>query len=123
MNAFREPILTVQRAVWGRRFPDDVACTLEESLRAFQPDPSAFDAPGLCGPAKQAELTVKLGYWLVLGHLTAAAFRETVARIPVGDNGGWDVDLRPRQPRSALPRILKMECLAPPPEAGFARQA
>lgn len=123
MNHFLEPINTVQRAIWGRRFPERIAQTLQESLRPFQTNPDWFDTPDLQGPAKQAELTVKLGYWLVLGHLTADEFEKSVARIPPVDNGGWDVDLCPREPHSVLPRILKMGRFGPPQEAGLAQQA
>lgn len=123
MNSFLEPINTVQRAIWGRRFPDDIAHALQENLQTFQTDPALFDTPDLQGPAKQAELIVKLGYWLVLGHLTDDEFRKSVERIPPVENGGWDVDLCPREPHSVLPRILKLGRFDRPQESDLVRQA
>ena len=123
MNILLEPIATVQRAIWGRRFPDDIAQALQESLQTFQAEPSSFDAPDLQGPAKQAELIVKLGYWLVLGHLTDDEFRKSVERIPPVENGGWDVDLCPREPHSVLPRILKLGRFDLSSEAARAQEA
>ena len=113
MNHYLEPIATVQRAVWGQRFPEDIAREVQDALRVFHADPTLFDAPGLEGPAKRAELVVKLGYWLVLGHLAAEEFRAAAERLPDTGNAGWDVDLRPRQPRSVLPHVLKLERTAP----------
>lgn len=123
LNLASMPLPTLQRAIWEDQLPEDIARTVQESLLVFQAEPTLYDAPGLQGPAKQAELIVKLGYWLAVGHLTADEFRKSADRIPPEDNCGWDVDLCPRRPGSVLPHILKMERLGPAPEICPAQQA
>ena len=75
------------------------------------------------GPAKHAELVVKLGYWLATGRLSVAEFRDWLARIPPTDNCDWDVDLVPRRPGSVLPGILKLGPFLAPPQECFAQEA
>ena len=99
---------TIRWAIVDGKIAWDIARRIEESLALCEAHAELFDTPGLQGPLKHAELVVKLGYWLALGQMTPADFREWVARIPSEDNQGWDVDLSARRPGSALPHVLKM---------------
>ena len=99
---------TIRWAIADGKITWDIARRVEESLAVCEANAGLFDAPGLQGPVKRAELVVKLGYWLALGQMTPADFREWIERIPPEDNLGWDVDLCPRRPGSALPPVLKM---------------
>lgn len=102
------PFSTIRWALLNREFPDDIASLTQQSIHIFQVEPQLYDTPGLQGPVKRAELIVKLGYWLAVGRLSAAEFREWIEHIPPTDNCDWDVDLVPRRPGSVLPGILKM---------------
>ena len=117
------PLSPIRHAILYRRFPDDIARQVMDNLRIFHVDPTLYDTPGLQGPAKHAELVVKLGYWLAVGRLTADEFRDWVVRIPPEDNRDWEVDLFSRRPGSVLPRILKMGPLVARPEPVLAREA
>ena len=97
---------TIRWAIVDGKIAWDVARRIEESLALCEAHAESFDTPGLQGPLKHAELVVKLGYWLALGQMTPADFREWVERIPPDDNQGWDVDLCARRPGSALPPVL-----------------
>ena len=114
---------TIRWAIVDGKIARDIARRIEESFALCEAHAELFDTPELQGPLKHAELVVKLGYWLALGQMTPADFREWVERIPPEDNLGWDVDLCARQPGSALPQILKMGLQAavrpacPEPEA------
>ena len=120
MNHTPKPIGTLRRIVLAGKLPEDIAEAVKEALRLFHAVPALFDTPNLAGPAKRAELIVKLAYWLVLGKLTAGQFRDWAARIPPDDNQGWDVDLEPESPGSHLPPVLKMGRFYPPVPAGAA---
>ena len=123
MNQPLIPLSPIRHAILNRRFPDDIACQVITNLRIFQVEPTLYDTPGLHGPAKRAELVVKLGYWLAVGQLTADEFRDWVVRIPSEDNQDWEVDLFSRRPGSVLPRVLKMGPLFARPEPVLAREA
>ena len=110
-------IKTLRRAVLDGRFPDDVERTIKESLRIFLVDPSLFDKPGLRGPAKRAELIVKLGYWLALGQLTEKEFRIWADCVPPEDNADWNVELIRVATGSLSRNILKMGPLTADPES------
>lgn len=110
-------IQTLRRAVLDSRFPNDVERRVKESLRIFLVDPSLFDKPGLQGPAKRAELVLKLGYWLALGQLTEKEFRIWVDCVPPEDNAEWDVELIHAATGSLSRNILKMGPLNADPES------
>ncbi len=99
------------------RIPDDIAQRIQHALSPFRIDADLFDSENLRGPAKQAELIVKLGYWLAMGQLTDKEFRTWAERIPPEDNAGWDVDLLHAAPGSGIRHVLKMGPLATKPEA------
>ena len=107
------PTATVRWALLENQFPEDIAHLARECLHTFQSDPSSYDCPELSGPRKQAELLLKLCYWLALGRLSLEQFREWAARIPPEDNEGWDVDLSHHAPDSVLPRELKLGPFCP----------
>ena len=117
------PFSPIRWALLNGRFPDDLAGITQQSLRIFQVNPSMYDTPGLQGPAKRAELIVKLGYWLAVGRLSAPEFRAWLERIPPVDNCDWDVDLVPRRPGSVLPGVLKMGPALAPLADSFAQEA
>ncbi len=112
------PTATVRWALLEGQFPDDIARMAKDSLRIFQIEPDLYDSPGLHGPAKCAELVVKLAYWLAEGRLTPAEFREWAAKIPPDDNAGWDVDLCAHPHGSLLTQVLKMGLFVPLAAAG-----
>jgi hypothetical protein len=111
------PTKTIRWAILDRRFPNDIAQMVTNSLRIFLVAPSLYDRPGLQGPIKQAELVVKLGYWLALGQLQEQEFRTWADRIPTKDNDGWDVDIFHSAPGSRFRSILKMGPLVSHPES------
>ena len=123
MNHTPKPIGTLRHTILAGKLPEDIAETVKAALRLFHAVPALFDTPDLAGPAKQAELVIKLAYWLVLGRLTEAQFREWTARIPPEDNCGWDVDLESENPDSLLPWVLRMKCFYPPAPAGGTSKA
>ena len=99
------------------KIPDDVARWIRDSISVFQEDTAMFDSAELRGPAKRAELVVKLGYWLAMGQLTEKEFRLWADCIPPDDNAGWDVDLLHAAPGSTFRYVLKMGPLATHPDA------
>ena len=111
------PTSLVRWALVERLYPDDIADKVRQSLRVFHLAPDLYDSPGLKGPAKHAELLIKLAYWLAKGRLTAEQFREWAARIPAEDNGGWDIDLCAASHGSLLTNVLKMGVFIPLQEA------
>lgn len=116
-------IRTIRRAILKRRFPEDIAQKLKDSLRVFLVEPALFDQPGLDGPVLQAKLVVKLGYWLALGQLTEQEFRVWADCVPADDNAGWDVDLLHAAPESRFRNILKMGPLATNPESCLVQES
>ena len=82
-----------------------------------------FDSQQLRGPVKEAELIVKLGYWLAMNQLTEKEFRIWADRIPPDDNAGWDVDLLHAAPDSSMRHVLKMGPLGTRPEACLMQEA
>lgn len=117
------PIATIRRVILAGKLSEDVAPAVKAALRLFHAAPALYDTPGLAGPAKQAELVLKLAYWLVLGRLTAGQFREWVTCIPPEDNAGWDVDLRPDPAKPQLPPALWLGQFYPPDPAPAAPKA
>ena len=117
------PLATIRWAKANEKYPPDIVRHIEDSLGCFKGDPGLYDTPDLQGPAKRAELVIKLGYWLALGQLNTLEFRDWVERIPPEDNLGWDVDLCPPQPGSVLPRVLKMGLHAPVRPVGCCQEA
>ena len=110
-------IQTIRRAILNGRYPVDVAQRIKENLRIFLAKPSLFNLASLRGAPKQAELVVKLGYWLAMGQLTDKEFRIWADCIPPDDNAGWDVDLLHCPNGSQTHRVLKMGPLGSQPEA------
>ena len=104
-------------AISAGRIPDDIVRIIREGLIFFQEDDALYDSPNLQGPAKRAELVVKLGYWLAVGQLTEKEFRLWANCIPPENNAGWDVDLLHPGPQAQTHRVLKMGPLATEPEA------
>ncbi|HOO20905.1 MAG TPA: hypothetical protein PLJ99_06955 [Kiritimatiellia bacterium] len=111
------PTSLVRWALVERLYPDDIAEQVRRSLRVFHLAPDLYDSPGLKGPAKRAELIIKLAYWLAKGRLTAKEFREWAERIPAEDNEGWDIDLCAASHGSLLTNVLKMGVFVPLQEA------
>ena len=99
------------------KIPDDIVQRIQSALSVFRVDAELFDDQHLRGPAKQAELIVKLGYWLAMNQLTEKEFRIWADCIPPEDNAGWDVDLLHASPDSQVRHVLKMGPLATQPEA------
>ena len=99
------------------KIPDDIVQRIQSALSVFRVDAELFDDQHLRGPAKQAELIVKLGYWLAMNQLTEKEFRIWADCIPPEDNAGWDVDLLHVSPDSQVRHVLKMGPLATQPEA------
>ena len=123
MTRTTRPFSSIRWAILNGEYSDNIARVIQHSLRIFQIEPRLYDSPGLQGPAKRAELVVKLGYWHAVGHLSACEFEDWVTRIPPTENRGWDIDLVPRQPGSVLPWILKMGPTFPLPEESSAQEA
>ena len=90
------------------KIPEDIAQRIQSALSVFRVEAELFDSQQLRGPAKQAELVVKLGYWLAMNQLTEKEFRTWADRIPLDDNAGWDVDLLHAAPDSPMRHVLKM---------------
>ena len=99
------------------KFSSDVARQIQEALAVFRVDADLYDSESLRGPTKQAELIVKLGYWLAMGQLSEKEFRLWVDCIPPDDNVGWDVDLLHCPNGSQTRRVLKMGPLGSRPDA------
>ena len=99
------------------KIPGDIAERLQNALAVFHADTALFDSPDLRGPAKCAELIVKLGYWLAMGQLSEKEFRIWADCVPPDDNAGWDVDLLHCPNGSHTRRVLKMGPLASKPES------
>ena len=99
------------------KIPDDLARWIRDNIAVFQQDTALFDSADLQGPAKHAELVVKLGYWLAMGQLSEKEFRLWVDCIPPDDNVGWDVDLLHCPNGSQTRRVLKMGPLGSRPDA------
>ncbi len=110
-------IQAVRRAILNGRFSKDVGRKIKDGLRIFLVEAALFDRPDLRGSAKQAELVVKLGYWVAKGQLTESEFRFWVDCIPAEDNIGWDVVLLAGQAGPNSRPILKMGPLDSEPEA------
>jgi hypothetical protein len=117
------PLATLRWASANGKYPRDILQHLEDSLRLFHEDAGLYDTADLRGPVKRAELIIKLGYWLALGQLTTAEFRDWIGQLPPEDNLGWDVDLYPPRPGSVMPRVLKMGLQAPARPAGLCQNA
>ncbi len=107
----------IQWAMLLGNIPDDIAGQIRTSMAFFKENTELFDSQNLQGPTKQAELIVKLGYWLAMGQLSEKEFRIWAGCIPEEDNAGWDVDLLNSEPESHFRHILKMGPLASRPEA------
>lgn len=99
------------------KIPGDIAERLQNALAVFHADTALFDSPDLRGPAKCAELIVKLGYWLAMGQLAERNFRAWADSIPPDDNAGWDVDLLRDAHGAPFQYVLKMGPLVAHPEA------
>jgi hypothetical protein len=110
-------------AISTGQVPDDIARQLQKCLEVFQVDAALFDSDNLQGPAKHAELVVKLGYWLVTGQLQEQEFRTWADCVPPKDNAGWDVDLLHSPPGSQVRPVLKMGPICSSPEACLVQDA
>jgi hypothetical protein len=104
-------------AISSGQLPEDIAGQIRISLDVFKENTALFDSENLQGPAKQAELMIKLGFWLVRGQLKEHEFRIWAQCVPPADNQGWDVDLLQSEPGSPIQPILKMGPLFSNPEA------
>ena len=116
-------IQTIRRAILNGRYPADVAQRIKDNLRIFLAKPALFNTANLRGAPKQAELVVKLGYWLAKGQLTEKEFRIWVDCIPPDDNAEWDVDLLRAAPGSQMRHILKMGPLGTQSEACLVQES
>ena len=116
-------VKTIRRAILEGRFPEDIARRIKQSLRIFLIEPSLFCKPGLRGPAKHAELVVKLGYGLAKGQFGETEFRTWADSIPPEDNAGWDVDWLRAAPGSPARDVLKMGPWVAKPDAGRRQDA
>ena len=116
-------IQTIRRAILNGRYPVDVAQRIKENLRIFLAKPSLFNLASLRGAPKQAELVVKLGYWLAKGQLTEKEFRIWADCIPPDDNAEWDVDLLCAAPGSQMRHILQMGPLGTQSEACLVQES
>lgn len=105
------------------KIPEDIAQRIQNALSIFRVEAELFDSQQLRGPAKQAELVVKLGYWLAMNQLTEKEFRTWADRIPLDDNAGWDVDLLHAAPDSSMRHVLKMGPLGTQPDACLVQDA
>ena len=110
-------IRTVRRAILDGRYPEDIAQRIKANLRIFLAEPSLFNMADLHGAPKQAEMVVKLGYWLAMNQLTEKEFRIWADCIPPDDNAEWDVDLLRAARGSPLRHVLKMGPLGTQSEA------
>ena len=117
MKNSRSIIDPIHWAISLGKIPNDIAERIQNALSAFNANAALFDSPDLRGPAKHAELVVKLGYWLAMGQLTARDFRIWADCIPPDNNAGWDVDLLHAAPGSPFHHVLKMGPLVTHPEA------
>ena len=90
------------------KIPDDIVQRIQSALSVFRVDAELFDDQHLRGPAKQAELIVKLGYWLAMNQLTEKEFRIWADCVPPEDNAEWDVELIHAATGSLSRNILKM---------------
>ena len=105
------------------KIPEDIAQRIQNALSVFRVEADLFDSQQLRGPVKEAELIVKLGYWLAMNQLTEKEFRIWADRIPPDDNAGWDVDLLHAAPESRFRNILKMGPLATNPESCLVQES
>ena len=116
-------VQTIRRAILNGRYPADVARRIKENLRIFLAKPSLFNLASLRGAPKQAELVVKLGFWLAKGQLTEKEFRIWADCIPPDDNAEWNVDLLRAAPGSKMRHILKMGPLGTQSEACLVQES
>ena len=116
-------IQTIRRAILNGRYPADVARRIKENLRIFLAKPALFNVADLRGAPKQAELVVKLGFWLAKGQLTEKEFRIWADCIPPDDNAEWNVDLLRAAPGSKMRHILKMGPLGTQSEACLVQES
>ena len=105
------------------KIPEDIAQRIQNALSVFRVEADLFDSQQLRGPVKEAELIVKLGYWLAMNQLTEKEFRIWADRIPPDDNAGWDVDLLHAAPDSSMRLVLIMGPLATQPDACLVQDA
>ena len=105
------------------KIPEDIAQRIQSALSVFRVEAELFDSQYLRGSAKQAELVVKLGYWLAMNQLTEKEFRIWADCIPPEDNAGWDVDLLRAASDSQMRHVLKMGPLGTQPEACLMQEA
>ena len=110
-------------ALAAGRMPPDIARSIQSSLGAFQRNPSLFGSDNLNGSLKQAELIVKLGFWLVVGRLSAHEFRIWTDCIPAQDNADWDVDFFRPEPGSATHTLLRLGPVFSRPETCLVQAA
>ena len=107
---------TICWAIASGQMPADLARLVQDNLDRFRAAGEPFDSLRLSGPAKRAELIVKLGYWLAVGQLSEREFRLWSECIPDDeDNAGWDVDLLQAEAGPHFRRALKMGPLATRP--------
>ena len=108
MKYGKQLFATIHWAMSSGQMPDDIAQQIQKSLAVFKEDTALFDSENLQGPAKYAELVIKLGFWLVRGQLKEHEFGIWVAAIPPVDNRGWDVDLLNAEPGAGQRPVLML---------------
>ena len=110
-------------AITMGKISGDIARQIQSALAVFRLDADLYDSESLHGPLKQAELIVKLGYWLAKGQLTEKEFRILADCIPPDDNAEWNVDLLRAAPGSKMRHILKMGPLGTQSEACLVQES
>ena len=88
---YSQTTAAINSAIAKGQIPDDIAKVLAECAEAIKGTELGFHTKALEGPARYAELVLKLGYWLAIGKLTPFRFRDLQATIPHTGNFGWDV--------------------------------
>ena len=74
-------------AITMGKISGDIARQIQSALAVFRLDADLYDSESLHGPLKQAELIVKLGYWLAMGQLSEKELKKYLSKLPdVSDN-------------------------------------
>ena len=113
----------IYEALSSGRLPADIAARIQTNLEAFNGNAHMFGAAHLQGAMKQAELIVKLGFWLVVGRLTAHEFRIWADCIPAEENGDWDVDFFCPEPEEHTRTLLRMGPIFTHPDTCLVQEA
>ena len=116
-------VTAIHEALTFDRLPRDIAALIRTHLDAFRDNPGLFGSIHLQGPLKRAELIVKLGFWLVVGRLTAHEFRLWTDCIPAEENGDWDVDFFCPEPEEHTRTLLRLGPIITHPDACLVQAA